>query len=43
VAEMLETGCAALAVVPRLERAPGGGCLIVLNLGSESTEPRSRG
>lgn len=43
VAEMLETGCAALAVVPRLERAPEGGCLIVLNLGSESTEPRSRG
>jgi signal transduction histidine kinase len=42
-AAMLEAGCAALAVVPRLEQAPGGGYLIVLNLGSESTEPRSRG
>jgi len=43
VAVMLETGCTALAVVPRLEKAPGGGCLIVLNLVSESTETRSRG
>jgi hypothetical protein len=43
IAEMLEFGCAALAVAPRLERAPGGGDLIVLNLGPESTEPRSSG
>jgi len=43
IAEMLVVGCAALAVVPRLERAPGGGYLIVLNLGPESTEPRSSG
>ena len=42
-AVMLETGCAALAVVPRLEQSPGGGYLIVLNLGSDATEPRSSG
>ncbi len=43
VAAMLEAGCAALAVVPRLEQTPGGGYLIVINLGSESTKPRSSG
>lgn len=43
ITEMLEFGCAALTVAPRLERAPGGGDLIVLNLGPESTEPRSSG
>ncbi len=43
VAMMLEAGCAAMAVVPQIEQTPGGGCLIVLNLGSESTETGSGG
>jgi signal transduction histidine kinase len=43
VAMMLEAGCAAMAVVPQLEQTPGGGYLIVLNLGSESTETGSGG
>jgi hypothetical protein len=42
IAAMLEAGCAALAVVPRLERASGGGYNIVLKLGSESTGPAAR-
>jgi hypothetical protein len=36
IAAALEVGCAALAVEPRLEQAPGGRCLVVLDLGSES-------
>lgn len=42
-AGMLEVGCAALAVSPRLERSPEGGTLVVLHLGAESTGPRPSG
>ncbi len=43
IAADLDSGCAALAAVPRIEMTPGGECRIVLELNARSAETAERG